>query len=108
MTNDHINNCSPKIINACINCIEAIESSTRHFIEVKKSMQALSISLQEDISNSQFESNELVVNKINYIAVLALEKLGMTDPSQEQINTMEFIILFANYPESLAFEKINA
>ncbi len=37
----------------------------------------------------------------NYTAVSILERLGITDPSLEQVNIMESVVLMASYPNQV-------
>ena len=103
---------SIEIVNACLN---AIELSTEHLNLAKNNMQKLGVFLhEENIDNNacirfkpQPKNNEpLCINKINYIAILSLEQLGVSCPTQEQIDTMESVIMLAMNPEKLTKEKI--
>lgn len=96
-------------------CLSAIETSMDHFARVRKHIKELAASLQEDetepklgIAKSQQTKNgePLCISKINYIAVLSLEYLGISSPSQQQIDTMESIILLSMNPNELNREKL--
>ena len=103
---------SVEIVNACLS---AIDSSMEHFQEAKRNMQELAAFLQEDDTaqnacihfKPQPQNNEpLCISKVNYIAILSLEQLGVSSPNQEQIDTMESVILLAMSSEKLTKEKI--
>lgn len=48
--------------------------------------------------------NKYQINQANYIAIVVLEQLGLTSPSQQQIDVMESVILLATQPEKLKLE----
>ena len=92
---------STESINACLN---AIDSSMDHFKQAKHTMLKLAAVLQEDDTTEnthigfkpQPKNNEpLCISKVNYIAILSLEQLGVSSPTQAQIDTMESVILLA-------------
>lgn len=93
------------IINTCFN---AIEASIEHFVSMQGHIEKLAVLLQEGKSKEHNGSKKvpeqpenyepLCISKINYIAILALEKLNISSPSQKQIDTMESIILLSMKP----------
>ena len=104
---------SIETINACL---RAIELSSEHLNLAKSNMQKLGVFLQEENIDknacidfkSQPKNNEpICINKVNYIAILSLEQLGVSCPTQEQIDTMESIIMLAMSPEKITKEKID-
>jgi hypothetical protein len=99
-------------------CLNAIDSSMDHFKQAKDSMLELAAVLQEDDTTEnthigfkpQPKNNEpLCISKVNYIAILSLEQLGVSSPTQAQIDTMESVILLARLsnigPNKLTKEK---
>jgi hypothetical protein len=83
-------------------------------------MLKLAAVLQEDDTTEnthigfkpQPKNNEpLCISKVNYIAILSLEQLGVSSPTQAQIDTMESVILLATLsnigPNKLTKEKID-
>lgn len=42
----------------------------------------------------------------NYTAVLFLERLGIKDPSPEQVDIMEFMVLMGTYPHKIKSRDI--
>ena len=106
---------STETVNACLS---AIDSSMDHFKQAKHTMLKLAAVLQEDDTTEnthigfkpQPKNNEpLCISKVNYIAILSLEQLGVSSPTQAQIDTMESVILLARLsnigPNKLAKEK---
>ena len=106
---------STETVNACLS---AIDSSMDHFKQAKHTMLKLAAVLQEDDTTEntnigfkpQPKNNEpLCISKVNYIAILSLEQLGVSSPTQAQIDTMESVILLARLsnigPNKLTKEK---
>ncbi len=98
-------------------CLNAINSSIKHFNEVKQTILKLSEFLQENdeditsLNNKKRPSKNfepLYLSKINYITILTLERLGIKEPTQEQIDTMEFVISMSMKPDNTTHEKIAA
>lgn len=94
----------------------AIEASINHFKTVRKNIKRVSVLLQEDNSdeiNTAFPDRyggghePLWVNKINYIAILSLELLGITCPSQQRIEIMESLIWITLHTDKPIREIIN-
>jgi hypothetical protein len=42
----------------------------------------------------------------HYTALAVLEQLGLSNPTQEQINTMESMVLLASYPQNATTDTI--
>lgn len=65
----------------------------------------------EDQPDSRLTDDEKLipsfVDRENYIAIKALEKIGLTDPDQEKIDVIETLISLASHKEHFTPEKFD-
>lgn len=114
-TNPPINTPPSDIIPACLH---AIESSIDHFVMAQRNILEVAALVQESeaaevtetnadrLPKTQPNNNEpLCISKVNYIAILSLEQLGIISPTQAQIDTLESVILLAMNPNGDVTKK---
>ncbi len=85
--------------------LNEIIASEKYFVSTANKADSLTKVNRRQRLNQRLNtqsSEPMHCSKINYVAILTLEKLGLDAPSQEQIDTVETLILFAMKTKHLA------
>lgn len=89
--------------------LNAIIASVNYFVSIESKIEKLiGVDHRQQANQApEIKPNEsLCLSKVNYIAILTLEKLGISSPSETQIDIIETLILLANGAENITPEKL--
>ena len=86
------------------NYLNAIKSSIEHLFKIENHIDRIN-SIHENYYQSGYEP--LHISKVNYLAIIALEKLGLTEPTQKQIDAAEILILLLYDSKHLTSRKFH-